>query len=79
MVPTKRKLGCRYGSQDIKAEDSMATRTCVGNLMWGIYDGSTCATLDTQILRNISNVSVWSYHRGYWNNVMLGACLFRHQ
>ena len=47
---------CFFGSQN---QDSvgMARRTCEGNLEWGMYDGTECATADTFRLRSITNVS----------------------
>lgn len=49
---------CRFGNQDADAVvDGMATRVCRANLMWDVYDGETCATLNTQMLRILSSVS----------------------
>ena len=51
------QLPCEYGSQNLVLNNGMATRECTANLVWGNYNGSTCATRDTQMLRILGNVS----------------------
>ena len=57
MVSEMQELECVYGSLDDETNDGMATRLCTGNLMWDVYDGSTCVTQDTYRLRQLSSVS----------------------
>ena len=50
-------MECMFGSLNEMEDNGMATRVCGRNLMWEMYDGSSCATLDTYRLRKLSNVS----------------------
>ena len=50
---TPLQMKCVYG-QD---EEAMATRFCRANLMWDVYDGRSCPTLDEHMLLLLSMVS----------------------
>ena len=49
-------LGCFYGAQIEENMDARATRRCTANLQWTDYDGSQCATRDTDRLRMLGRV-----------------------
>ena len=71
-------LTCVFGPVrlDDNAANAVVTRECVGNLRWMNYDGSQCATQDTDMLRQLGRVMI-QYGREIRNMFMGTLCLCR--
>ena len=51
-------MNCSFGPQDeTMADESMAERRCVRNLVWEDYNGMECVTENTARLRRLAKVS----------------------